>query len=177
MDRTFPELHLSMGLLSRLSPLFQKGIRVQIETGCTLKSLFCDQWDLSPVYVQRKISTLFLNGKPVDDISTATITEGAVLALSSAMPGLVGAVMRRGGFFSSLRSGITYRENNRQNRTHRGIITVKLFNLLIDEMGPAFLLRGFFVNQYDLSLCLDESFGKSHADTEDILIIADSNHR
>ena len=172
MDRTVPELQLSLDILPRLSPLFQKGFRVEIETGCTLESLLRDQWELSPEYVQERISTLFLNGKPVDDISTATVTEGAVLALSSAMPGLVGAVMRRGGFFSSLRDGITYRENVKDGRIRRGIITVKLFNLLIEEIGPRFLMRGFFVNQDDLANAMNEGLEKRLAGAGDIFIIA-----
>lgn len=146
--------------LPRLSQVFQKGVRVEIETGCPLESLLCDQWGLSPEYVLQKISTLFLNGKPVDDISTARVGEGAVLALSSAMPGLVGAVMRRGGFFSSLRGGITYRENASADRACRGLITVKLFNLLIEDLGPRFLAQGFFVDSGDLPKDLTESLGK-----------------
>jgi len=172
MDRTVPELQLPLHMLPCLSPLFQKGFRVEIETGCTLESLLCDQWELSAEYVQQRISTLFLNGKPVDDISTATVAEGAVLALSSAMPGLVGAVMRRGGFFSSLREGITYREIVRDGRTRRGIVTVKLFNHLIEELGPRFLSRGLFVNHFDLENALAEGPEKSCAGTGDIFIIA-----
>ena len=110
MASTVPKLQLSRDMLPRLSPVFQKGFRVEIETGCTLESLLCDQWKLTHNYVMEKISTLFLDAKPVDDISNAWVAEGTVLALSSAMPGLVGAIMRRGGFFSPLREGITYRE-------------------------------------------------------------------
>lgn len=172
MDQTVPEMRLPPNMLPHLSPLFQKGFRVEIETGTTLESLLCDQWELPPEYVQERISTLFLNGKPVDDISTATVMEGAVLALSSAMPGLVGAVMRRDGFFSSLRQGITYRENVRDKNIHRGIITVKLFNILIGEIGPQFLSRGFFVNQNDLANALAKGSEKNHTGTSDIFIIS-----
>jgi hypothetical protein len=150
MAPTIPKLRISQDMLPRLSSVFQKGIRVEIETGCILESLLCDQWKLPRNYVLEKISTLFLNGKPVDDISSARVSEGAILALSSAMPGLVGAVMRRDGFFSPLREGITYREKAPENHVRRGIITVKLFNLLIRELGPRFLTKGFLVSQNDL---------------------------
>jgi hypothetical protein len=179
MNKIVQELRLSRGMLPCLSSVFQKGVRVEIETGCTIESLLYDQWALSPEYVTERISTLFLNGKPVDDLSTARVATGAVLALSSAMPGLVGAVMRRDGFFSSLREGITYREKTSGNRIHRGLITVKLFNLLIEELGPRFLKKGFFVNRDDLLDNLADDLaehlagesGKQHAGGGDIFII------
>jgi len=40
-------------------------------------------------YVTQRISTIFLDGKPVDDIDTLLVRDGAVLSLSAAMPGLV----------------------------------------------------------------------------------------
>lgn len=175
MDPTVSQLRLSEDMLPRLSSLFQKGVRVEIETGCTLESLLYDQWGLSPEYVMQKVSTLFLNGKPVDDLSTARVAERAVLALSSAMPGLVGAVMRRDGFFSTLREGITYRENETSDCSRIGLITVKLFNLLIDEIGPLFFSRGFWVLREDLPDDLAERAGKQQADSEDIFIVNDLN--
>ena len=150
MNAAFQKLHIPRDMLPRMSRIFQKGVRIEIDTGCTLESLLRDQWGLSLDYILQKISTLFLNGKPVDDIATARVGEGTTLALSSAMPGLVGAVMRRDGFFSSLRGGITYREKGAEDRRCRGLITVKLFNLLIQELAPRFLARGVFVESGDL---------------------------
>ncbi len=175
MASTVPKLRLSQGMLPRLSPVFQKGFRVEIETGCTLESLLCDQWELTRNYVREKISTLFLNGKPVDDISTAWVAEGSVLALSSAMPGLVGAIMRRNGFFSPLREGITYQEKALEHHVCRGLITVKLFNLLIQDLGPLFLARGFFVNRNDLPYDLYKNLGEQHVANRNIFIIDDLN--
>ena len=175
MDSTVPTLQLSQGMLPRLSPIFQKGFQVEIETGCTLESLLCDQWELTRNYVMEKISTLFLDAKPVDDISNAWVADGTVLALSSAMPGLVGAIMRRGGFFSPLREGITYREKATEHHVRRGLITVKLFNLLIQDLGPRFLARGFFVDRNDLPDDLYESLGEQLISSRNILIIGDLN--
>jgi len=175
MASTVPKLQLSRDMLPRLSPVFQKGFRVEIETGCTLESLLCDQWKLTHNYVMEKISTLFLDAKPVDDISNAWIAEGSVLALSSAMPGLVGAIMRRNGFFSPLREGITYREKAVKHHVRRGLITVKLFNLLIQDLGPRFLAMGFFVNRNDLPADLYESLGERLVAGRSIFIIDDLN--
>lgn len=150
MTEPLPSIEISPDRTAELAPLFQKGIRVSVETGCTIRSLLQDQWRIPPDYVAGRISTLFLNGKPVDDMDEARVRDGAVLALSSAMPGLVGAVMRSGGFYASLRGGITYHEMAAETLARRGTITVKLFNLLIRELGPAFLARGFRVDRSDL---------------------------
>jgi hypothetical protein len=112
--------------------------------------MLCDRLGIDSEYAVNRIKTIFLNGKPVDDMEKAYIRDGCSLALSAAMPGLVGAVMRRDGFFSPLREGITYREKAPGNHVHRGLITVKLFNLLIQKLGPRFFTKGFLVNRNDL---------------------------
>ena len=175
MDPTPWMLRISPDMLPRLSQVFQKGIRIEIETGCTLESLLYDQWGLSLEFVVQKISTLFLNGKPVDDMTTARVAEGSVLALSSAMPGLVGAVMRRDGFFSSLRGSITYREMASEDRVCRGRITVKLFNRLIEELGPRFLSQGFFIDSGDLPGNLAQDLGRRPPGSGDIFIVDELN--
>ena len=63
---------------------------------------------------------------------------------------LVGAVMRRGGFYSSLRDGITWHGDGKSVSRQEGLIRVKLFNLLMEELGPGFLARGFFAERSDL---------------------------
>lgn len=150
MASSIPRIQVPPEAWQDLTILFQKGIRVDIETGCTVRSLLLDQWHLPPEVVTERISTLFLNGKPVDDMDEARVRDGAILALSSAMPGLVGAVMRRGGFYAALRSGITYHETTANVDVRNGSITVKLFNMLIGELGPLFLQRGFRISRQDL---------------------------
>ena len=125
--------------------LFQQGIGVTIQTGTSLEDLLCCQWQIDRAYVMDRISTLFLDGKPVDDLPTCIVNHGATLALSGAMPGLIGATMRRGGVLASFRNGITYCASGTENDTGSGRITLKLFNLLIDELGPRFLARGIWV--------------------------------
>jgi len=155
-----------------LAPLFQKGIRTDVETGCTVKSLLLEQWRLPADYVAERISTLFLDGKAIDDINEARVREGAVLALSSAMPGLVGAVMRRGGFYASLRDAITYHETAADAGIRRGTITVKLFNLLIREIGPSFLRRGFRADLRDLQEAVPGLPADAGSPEQEVFIIA-----
>ena len=111
--------------------------------GCSVKDLLCRQFRLDESYVDRRITTIFLDGKPVDAIGAARIREGSTLALSAAMPGLAGAILRRGSALSPLRENITREGGEKSVVPERdGVITVKLFNLLAPELAPGFLRRG-----------------------------------
>ncbi len=137
------QLRLDPTDLPLLLPLLQQGFHIEIENDRSLEDLLCRQWGLARDYVLGRISTLFLNGRPVDDIETARVSGGARLALSCAMPGLIGATMRRGGVLASFRSSISHQENQKPaSRAKRALITVKLFNMLTRELGPILLERG-----------------------------------
>lgn len=139
------DFHAPDDALPAFRPLFQQGVGVSIQTGGSLEDLLCRQWQIDRDYVLNRISTLFLDGKPVDDLPASIVQDGATLALSGAMPGLIGATMRRGGVLASFRSGITYCPTTDAHNHGNGRITLKLFNLLIDELGPGFLCRGIWV--------------------------------
>ena len=127
-------------------PLLQRGFIQKIQAGCSVRSLLSDQFGLPAEYIEHRIQTLFLNGKSVDDIDAATVRGGSSLALSSAMPGVLGATLRRGGYYSRMRSQITHVESAVPTRRTDGRIVVKLFNLTIRELGPVFLARGIWVD-------------------------------
>lgn len=131
-------------------PLLQKGFVQKTEVGCSLRELLASRFGLSTEYIENRIQTVFLDGKPVDDVDAAVVRDGAVLALSSAMPGLLGAIMRKGGYYSRLRSPVGHAENGEAARRMDGQVTVKLFNLTIPELGPLFLKRGIWVDAEDL---------------------------
>ncbi|MCP4349944.1 MAG: endonuclease/exonuclease/phosphatase family protein [Desulfobacterales bacterium] len=61
---------------------------LKVQVGCSIRSLLCKQTDVASDYVDERISTVFLDGKPVDDVDSAIVKNGSVLALSAAMPGL-----------------------------------------------------------------------------------------
>jgi hypothetical protein len=67
------------------------------------------------------------------------------------MPGLVGATMRRDGTFSSLRGSISHQACGEDCPERPGLVTVKLFNLLMARLGPGLLSRGVVVRARDLS--------------------------
>lgn len=146
------ELTLPPSEAARFAGLLQRGVVVPAVTGCSLLSFLVDQIGIDPEYVRERISTIFLDGDVVDSVERAAVRDGAVLALSAAMPGLAGATLRRGGFYSAMRSTITHRaaaDAPRLGAEASGTVRVKLFNLLIPELGPALLARGVVLEPGD----------------------------
>ncbi len=135
----------------------QHGFFVRARTGKSIKGMLCDQFGLESDYVVNRIKTIFYNGKPVDDMETAIVHDGATLALSAAMPGLVGATFRSGGVLSPFRASISYRPDEcNTSDSGEGTVHVKLFNLLVPEIGPGFLKRGIFVQKILMDSFLKE---------------------
>lgn len=133
--------------LPRFFPILQQGFLVKVMGGCSIRTMLCRHLGLSPDYLEGRIQTIFLNGKPVDDVDAALVGAGATLALSAAMPGLVGATMRRGGYFAGLRAGISHHGENRGATKTECLLGLKLFNLLIGELGPFFLEQGIWLKK------------------------------
>jgi hypothetical protein len=135
--------------------LLQQGVRIRRRVGCSVAAFLREELGATPATIE-KIQSIMLDGKPVDDIGSAVIQEGAVLALSAALPGLVGATLRRGGAYSSFRSVITYHETGKACMTGEGWVNLKLFNLLMAELGPGLLRQGVLIKAEDLSDFLAE---------------------
>ncbi len=155
----------------KVFPLFQKGIFVKIRTGCSLQALLCDILEIPKDYVLKRISTIFLDGKPVDRLDTALICSNSVVSLSAAMPGLVGAVMRREGVLASFRETISYRANSENIGTGEGLITIKLFNMLISELSGHFLQKGFWVMSSDIRDILSDYNVINSEDDQDMVFL------
>ena len=153
--RDASQSHLSLTLkpdqLNAFFPLLQKGVSVPAIVGCTLRSLLCDQFSIPADYVSDRITTLFLDNSPVDDLDRTIIHDGSRVTLSAAMPGLVGATMRRGGFYAALREGISHVIDSGATTGEGGTVRIKLFNLLLAELGPLILARGLILAQGELA--------------------------
>lgn len=141
--------------IGRFSLLLQQGVRVRRRVGCSVAAFLREELGATPAMIE-KIQSIILDGKPVDDIGSALVQEGAVLALSAAMPGLVGATLRRGGAYSSFRSSITYHETGKACRPGEGWVYIKLFNLLMAELGPDLLRQGVLIKAEALADFLAE---------------------
>lgn len=143
-------LNLNADQLNAFFPILQKGVTVPAMVGCTLKSLLCDQFAIPADYVTDRITTIFLDNRPVDDLDRTIIQDGSRVSLSAAMPGLVGATMRRGGFYAALRQGISHALENGIYAGECGTVRIKLFNLLLAELGSLVLARGLILERNEL---------------------------
>lgn len=140
------EMQLAPELLRLFFPLFQEGVEVEVEAGCSIKQLLTEQFGIHADYIASRITTLFLDSRAVDDAATSLVRDGAVLALSGAMPGLVGATMRSGGHLAAMRGAMSYHNAEEIPEVKRGVIRLKLFNLLLEELGPRLLRRGILLS-------------------------------
>ncbi|GBE14961.1 hypothetical protein BMS3Abin14_01015 [bacterium BMS3Abin14] len=147
LDVSPPTLQLTMPAeaLTRFFPLLRRGVWIEVETGNSLQQLLVDQLGIGQEFIDRRITTIFLNSKVVDNLDAAFISPDATLALSSAVPGLVGATMQRGGFYATMRGAVTRSPERRPTSGACGRIRVKLFNLLMHDLGDLLLARGIIL--------------------------------
>jgi hypothetical protein len=151
MSHTNLSLVAEPKLFDKFLQLLQKGVKVKARVGSTVLSFLCDDLGLSPEYVDKRIQTLFLNGKAIDNPDTALLKEDSTLALSAAMPGLLGATLRKGSYYAKMRSEISYQEQSTGVTVHEAFVVLKLFNLLPAEVGPAVLSRGIWLKGEELN--------------------------
>ena len=133
--------------------LLQQGLWLQVEVGCSVIDLLTDQFGIGLKYINERITTLFLDGKALDEPETAYVKDESVLALSSAMPGLVGSTMRRGSHLAAMRGDITYQSHSEESGTGR--VKIKLFNMVMTELGETILAHGFWLTNSSLSEFMD----------------------
>lgn len=136
--------------LALFLPLLEKGVMLPARTGCSVRDFFCGQLGLSEAYLDQRIQTLFLDARPVDNVDTALIQDGATLALSAAMPGLLGASMRKGGWYAAFRKDISQSTERCSLRQADGLVRVKLFNMVAREIGGVLLQKGVRIDNADL---------------------------
>ncbi len=140
-------VHLSLTVDDEVLPHFcllaGSGLRIRVRTGCSVRDLLCGQLGISPTYLEARIQTVFLDGSVVDDPQRATVAAGSTIALSAAMPGIAGAMLRRGSPYAPMRSQISHAGPAVAPAAARpDDVVIKLFNMLQGELGPALLARG-----------------------------------
>jgi hypothetical protein len=129
--------------------LLQQGFKLRALERSSIRKVLCGQYGLSHEYLDQRINTIFLDGKPVDDVDSAIIESGSRLALSAAMPGFVGAALRKGGFYKSMRQAITHVGRTETVSSSDGLFALKLFNVVFKELGPLFLELGIWLDRQD----------------------------
>jgi hypothetical protein len=136
-------------VVARFFLLLQQGVKIRRRIGSSVDVFLRQEIGATPEQIE-KIQSIMLDGKPVDDIGSSLLHDGSTLALSAAMPGLVGATLRRGGAYSTFRSAITYHETGKACAPGEGWVSVKIFNLLMAELGSDLLRTGVLLRSSDL---------------------------
>lgn len=143
------EFILSSEQIPSFFPILQKGFRIKTRVGVSIQTFLSDHLGLRPDYIRERVKTIFLDGKSVDDLDKTLIHDGSMLALSAALPGLAGAVLRRGSPFAGLRSRVANDQKELSETPQEGYVSFKVFNLLLPELGPLFLRKGLLVSCED----------------------------
>ncbi len=145
-------MRLAQAAADHFSPLFSSGVGIKTIQDIPLMDLLCRQLAIAPEYVAQRIQTIFLNHRAVDRTEQVIVPADAVLALSAAMPGLVGATFRKGGVLSAFREDISHHADApSKGGMQETVITLKLFNLVAEELGPHLLSQGVWVDGGALS--------------------------
>jgi hypothetical protein len=138
--------HLCMTIKAESVPRFfsllSGGFSFIVKAGCSINNLLSQEFGIPEAYIDDRIQTIFLNGKAVDNSKSATLQDGAVLALSAAMPGMVGSTFRKEGVFAGMRSQISHVTDPAGHQDQQIKVKLKLFNLIAKELGPEFLQKG-----------------------------------
>lgn len=146
-------------VVPRLVVLLSRGCFVRCTTGASLRGLLLEQLRISPEYLEREIKIVFLDSSPVDDLDAAFVRDGSRVALSAAMPGLAGAAMRRDGL-GWVRASITHHETSADRPVAEGAFLLKLFNQVMEDLGPGLLSRGVYVRGPELADFLEGLDGR-----------------
>lgn len=118
------------------------GFCFRIPGGLTVRELLVRDLGMDPDYVENRVRTVFLGGRPVDDIDSAHVGHGAQMTLSTMLPGVAGITMGRDNLIATYRTDITYHETAPGQGGGQAVIQVKLLNFLAPETGHLFLPRG-----------------------------------
>jgi hypothetical protein len=151
-DADFKIIHISINhtMIPAFFWFLEKGVKKQVKIACDIKTMLSDQLNISADYIDNRIKTMFLNGRPVGDINSTIIDDGAIIALSAAMPGLAGATFRRTENTKPSKSTIDIKRGAKKSKQQKGTITIKFFNLVLRELGPVFLKSGILISKDEL---------------------------
>jgi len=128
-------------------PDLQSGFSIQSKEGVTIYAFLTEYCGISDEYISGKIKTIMIDGGPVDEIFNTIIHDKGVCALSGAMPGIVGAMMRMGSPYAAMRESITVKPVGSTEAGKDILVDLKLFNIILSDMGVEFLKRGILLDR------------------------------
>ncbi len=158
MRDTVPVLALraDIGFALPWRALFRRGVGVHVRVGCGVRETMRDSLGLDPAYIDERVRSIFLDGSPLDDIDTPKIAAGSTLSLGGGMPGLVGITLNRASPLCHFRGDIGWK-GGKECGTGQGEITLKLFNLVAEDLVPLLLARGVLVEATDAAAIMHEA--------------------
>lgn len=125
--------------------LMQSPSEVTADIGDTMLHFLTKRLEFDENYIDSQIKTIFIDGKPVDDLTTAKIPENARIALGAVAPGVAGMTMCRNSPISSMRSGITFHNEQTDQHITEGTVTLLLFNAVMEDKGLQVLQKGIAI--------------------------------
>lgn len=128
-------------------PELQNGFSLVSAEGVSVISFLTDYCGISGEYISEKIKTIIIDGGPVDDIFNTKIHHGGVCALSGAMPGILGAMMRMGSPYALMRESITVKPDGGESSGGEILVVLKLFNVILADLGSYFLQKGILLRK------------------------------
>lgn len=148
----YPELGLKVAAenLPFFTTALQYGVEIEAPSGIALGEFLSNCPGFSEEYILETVQTIFLDGAAVDDLKTPLSGPHPVIALSAAMPGLAGAIFRKNGLHSALRTTAPASVSN-QDTQGPLTVTLKLFNRIARDKGAFFLSSGAVMASASLS--------------------------
>lgn len=145
-----PELscRVSEQSLGRLVTVLQSGFSCQARDGDLFLNFLLSLPGFTKEYLANDVGTVFLNGDAIDDMETPLNGKSATIALSAAMPGLCGAILKKGSPHAALRQKPVASKTAATGAPL--MVRVKLFNTIALERGPDLFKDGVNLRSADL---------------------------
>lgn len=154
-DTPLLELRASLDFALPWRALFRRGVGTVVGVGCSVRETVRDSLGVAPEYIDERVRSVFLDNSPLDDIDTPTMAAGSTLSLGGGMPGLVGITLNRASPLCHFRGEIGWK-GGKECGQGQGEITLKLFNLVAEDLVPPMLSRGVLINAADVAALLHE---------------------
>ena len=129
------------------TPEFQKGFFIYSNQGKSIFEFLTEDCLIAREYISKKIQTIMINGSPVDDIFDTKISKVSICALSAALPGILGAMMRMGSPYAAMRESITAKTDGAIESGEKIAILLKLFNIVLHDLRSDFLKNGILLEK------------------------------
>lgn len=145
-------LKVNKGTVPSFTTLLQSGFTIETEPQKTISELLLELPGFTEDYVDERLQTIFLNGMPLDDVSSPVGSGKSVLALAGHMPGLAGAILKRGSVHAPLRSQVSVADSSSPDEGNEpGLVRIKLFGIVAKERGAEILNGGARMNSKKLA--------------------------